>query len=226
MRSPLPRTLAVITTVTRLATPSIHVPSTAATTASDDRDRPPDNPGPPLAGYRPDHPRPFAGGLRVHDPGLYPGGQGQDWYAFGTGNAEIGDGTIQVPSPPDGEHWSFTGTAWDTIPGWITESVPGVEALWAPETHHANGTYHLYYATSTFGSNRSVVGLATNTTLDPEDPGHAWVDRGPVVEPFPSNDFNATDPAVTADTDLGPDFDLRMTIRELHWTDDGRPYVR
>lgn len=200
MRHPLLRATALIGAATVLSALATTVPTVSAE-ERDDWDRPPNNPGLPLAGYQPDDLHPFAGGLRVHDPGLYPGGGGEDWYVFGTGNPDIGDGTIQVRSSPDGEHWSYTGTVWDAIPGWITESVPGVETLWAPEIHHADGTYYLYYAASTFGSNRSVIGLATNTTLDPDDPGHDWVDRGPVLESFPGDDFNAIDPAVVTEAE-------------------------
>ncbi len=64
-----------------------------------------------------------------------------------------------------------------------------------------DGTWYLYYAASTFGSNTSVIGLMTNTTLDPDDPDYAWVDRGEVVRSTVGQDnFNAIDPAViTAD---------------------------
>jgi arabinan endo-1,5-alpha-L-arabinosidase len=47
---------------------------------------------------------------------------------------------------------------------------------------------------STFGSNRSAIGLATNETLDPAAPNYRWRDQGPVVESTRDSDFNAIDP--------------------------------
>jgi arabinan endo-1,5-alpha-L-arabinosidase len=57
-----------------------------------------------------------------------------------------------------------------------------------------NGRYLLYYSVSTFGSNRSAIGLATNETLDPEAPNYRWRDEGVVVESTRESDFNAIDP--------------------------------
>ncbi|HIY39534.1 MAG TPA: arabinan endo-1,5-alpha-L-arabinosidase [Candidatus Nocardiopsis merdipullorum] len=176
---------------------SMAVPSAAA----QDWDRPPNNPGLPVTGHQPDDLHPLAGGLRVHDPALYAGDDTEDWYVFGTGSAEINDGTIQVRHSPDGEHWTYVGTVWDTIPDWVHESVPGVETLWAPEIFESDGTFYLYYAASTFGDNRSVIGLATNTVLDPDHPDHEWVDHGPVIESHSGDDHNAIDPGVVEDAD-------------------------
>ena len=62
-----------------------------------------------------------------------------------------------------------------------------------------NGKYHLYYSVSTFGQNRSLIGLATNATLDPRAEGFGWVDEGLVLESFPSDDYNAIDPNLVLD---------------------------
>ncbi|WP_116245033.1 arabinan endo-1,5-alpha-L-arabinosidase [Nocardiopsis sp. FIRDI 009] len=194
MKRALTRIAAVLTTAALTLT--LAAPAFAG---RDDWDVPPNNPGLPVFGHQPDDVHPFAGGLRVHDPALHRGGPGEDWYVFGTGHPEIGDGNIQIRSSPDGRHWTYTGTVWDTRPAWITEAIPGVETLWAPEIHHFDGTYYLYYSASTFGSNRSLIALATNTTLDPEDPDYAWVDRGAVFASFPGDPYNAIDPAVVAD---------------------------
>jgi arabinan endo-1,5-alpha-L-arabinosidase len=43
--------------------------------------------------------------------------------------------------------------------------------------------------------------IATNTTLDSQDPAYRWVDRGLVLESKPGDDFNALDPAILADGD-------------------------
>src|ERR1700683_2075367 len=43
------------------------------------------------------------------------------------------------------------------------------------------GLYHVYYAGSTFGANISIIGLATNATLDSTDPNYQWVDQVEVL---------------------------------------------
>ena len=71
--------------------------------------------------------------------------------------------------------------------------------MWAPAIHRHGGTYYLYYAVSTTGHNDSVIGLATNTTLDRTSPAYKWVDQGKVVRSLPASDFNAIDPDVVQD---------------------------
>lgn len=141
----------------------------------------------------------LTGDLAAHDPALVAGRDGEPWYVFSTGDPSVGGGTIQVRTSVNGRHWTFAGTVWDAIPAWLTEAVPGVVNLWAPDVYWHGGTYYLYYTASTFGSNTSVIALATNTTLDPNDPAYAWVDRGPVLRSTARDDFNAIDPAVVED---------------------------
>ena len=139
------------------------------------------------------------GDLAVHDPALIAGGPGENWYVFSTGEPAKGGGTIQVRSSPDGRTWSYAGTVWDAIPDWLKKKVPGVNNLWAPEIHKRGGTYYLYYAASTWGHNRSVIALATNTTLDPKNPNYKWVDKGEVFSSQPDDDYNAIDPGIIED---------------------------
>ncbi len=77
--------------------------------------------------------------------------------------------------------------------------MPGATSIWAPDVAFFGGQYHLYYAVSTYGSQRSVIGLATNTTLDPANPAYRWVDHGPVIASRPGGRFNAIDPNVLVD---------------------------
>ena len=110
-------------------------------------------------------------------------------------------------STDDGLTWELVGTVWDaeTRPEWAYEAVPGVSNFWAPEVIEHDGTFYLYYSASTFGSNRSAIGLTTNTTLDPDDPDYAWVDQGEVLRSEPGEtDYNAIDPGVITDADGTP----------------------
>jgi arabinan endo-1,5-alpha-L-arabinosidase len=146
----------------------------------------------------------LTGDLAAHDPALVAGGEGEDWYVFSTGDAAVGGGTIQIRRSSNGHHWTFAGTVWDAIPEWISEAVPGVNNLWAPEVHYHDGTYYLYYVASIFGKNTSVIALATNTTLNPDDPDYEWVDHGTVLQTEASDDYNAIDPAIIEDADGTP----------------------
>ncbi len=132
-------------------------------------------------------------------------------YSTGLVNREKG-GTIQVWSSHDeGVTWESEGTVWDEIPAWIDEhfadgALP--DNLWAPEVYEHDGTYYLYYSASRFGTNTSLTALATNTTLDPDDPDYAWVDQGLVVESpqdvAGGKTFNAIDAGIVEDGDGTP----------------------
>ncbi|NEM92145.1 arabinan endo-1,5-alpha-L-arabinosidase [Galbitalea soli] len=146
----------------------------------------------------PMRPLALSGDIAAHDPAIVVGSHGSPWFVFATGD-DSHDGTIQIRESPDGHHWRFVGTVFDQKPAWLVDAVPGVGALWAPDVHRHGDTWYLYYAASTFGSNHSVIALATNTTLDPSAPGYRWVDRGPVIASETGGDFNAIDPNVVED---------------------------
>lgn len=149
----------------------------------------------------------------IHDPALVIDDDGT-WYAFSTGrvNRENG-GTIQIAtSHDDGTTWEYAGTVWDEIPAWIDDhfsdgALP--DNLWAPEVYEHDGTYHIYYSASRFGTDDSLTALATNVTLDPTDPDYEWVDQGLVVESPVSGlpgdaRFNAIDAGIVEDEDGNP----------------------
>ena len=68
--------------------------------------------------------------------------------------------------------------------------------FWAPDVAFFNDRYHLYYSVSSFGSQKSAIGLATNPTLDSTDPKYAWTDCGPVIESDRGSEYNAIDPSI------------------------------
>lgn len=91
------------------------------------------------------------------------------------------------------------------LPAWAAQTIEGVKFPWAPDLSRVGGTYRVYYSLSTFGSQRSAIGLVTNTTLDPESDAYRWVDRGLVLESVPGRDpFNAIDPSVVYDDHQEP----------------------
>lgn len=145
----------------------------------------------------------LSGDLHTHDPALVAGADGEPWYVFSTGDVRRGLGSPQIRRSTDGGHtWEYLGTVWTaaTRPEWVYEEIPGVSNFWAPEVYPHDGLYYLYYAASTFGSNRSLIGLMTSPTLDPDDADYAWTDRGEVWRSEPGEtDYNAIDPAVIED---------------------------
>jgi arabinan endo-1,5-alpha-L-arabinosidase len=133
--------------------------------------------------------------LYVHDPAVAK--QDTYYYVFGTAQG------ISIRRTRDFRVWEYVGSVFGRAPEWAYTEVPGFNGhLWAPDISFAGGRYLLYYSVSTFGSNRSRIGVAVNATLDPKDPGYGWVDLGMVVSSMPGRDnFNAIDPNLFVDTD-------------------------
>lgn len=96
--------------------------------------------------------------------------------------------------------WRTVGPAIDRVPDWATRDVPGAKFPWAPDVSRVGGEYRIYYSVSTYGSNRSAIGLLTRSTLDP-DSDEAWTDGGRVVRSTPDDSFNAIDPYFATDAD-------------------------
>lgn len=135
----------------------------------------------------------------VRDPSIIR--QGGTYYLFSTDAGGNIPGDLPIRCSNDKINWQLCGAVFPQIPAWIQAQVPGILGLWAPDISYFNGLYHVYYAGSTFGSNRSVIGLATNATLDSSDPAYQWVDQGAVLSSSSSDNFNAIDPNILVDTD-------------------------
>jgi arabinan endo-1,5-alpha-L-arabinosidase len=127
----------------------------------------------------------------VHDPVVVKAGG--SYYLFSTRAG------ISMRCSDDLVRWRLCGDVFAHIPGWAVRDVPGLRGLWAPDISYFNGKYHLYYSASTFGSNRSSIGLATNRSLDPASDEFRWVDEGSVISSSPTDDWNAIDPNVVLD---------------------------
>ncbi|HTV13884.1 MAG TPA: arabinan endo-1,5-alpha-L-arabinosidase [Acidobacteriaceae bacterium] len=137
----------------------------------------------------------------VHDPSIIR--QGSTYYAFTTDVIGLPLGNyLPIRCSQDKVSWTACGSIFpNAIPAWVVAKVPGIVGLWAPDISYFDGLYHVYYAGSTLGSQRSVIGLVTNVTLDATDPNYRWVDEGEVLESQPGDDFNAIDPNILIDTD-------------------------
>jgi len=93
---------------------------------------------------------------RIHDPVM--AREGDTYYVFSTG------ARIIVICSTDMIEWEWCHRVFERAPHWVEQAVPGTIDLWAPDITFFNGRWHLYYSGSTFGSPRSVIGLATNAT--------------------------------------------------------------
>lgn len=131
-------------------------------------------------------------GTMVHDPVIIK--QDSVYYIFCTGRG------INVFSSVDLKNWKRESPVFDSLP-WGVQAVPGfTNHIWAPDISYHNGLYYLYYSVSAFGKNTSCIGVATNPTLHPQQPGFHWTDHGKVIESIPGRDmWNAIDPNLATD---------------------------
>ena len=150
--------------------------------------------------YDPAHPptmRAISGSLAAVDPSLF---HWKDtYYVFATGTGGSG---LSLRSSKDLTTFQDEPPVFKTNPAWVDKSITGVKELWSPHVVAFGGTIHLYYAASTFSSNKSCIGHATTTDLSPGTP---FVDQGSVICSNLTSvvdHFNAIDPAVILD---GPD---------------------
>jgi arabinan endo-1,5-alpha-L-arabinosidase len=136
------------------------------------------------------------GALGMHDPSTIVK-SGNTYWVFGTGDG------IACKYSTDLINWTDAKSVYTKAlyPGWINSKVPGFAGtFWAPECKFMNGKYYLYYSCSTFGSQVSAIGLATNPTLDPTSPDYKWTDQGEVISSNTTSVANAIDPALYTDT--------------------------
>jgi arabinan endo-1,5-alpha-L-arabinosidase len=129
----------------------------------------------------------------VHDPTLFE--HRGTYYVFSTGILNPEDpggifarrsrGTLEGP-------WESLGAI--ALPEWTRDY--NVNHLWAPHVVERRGVFYLYYSASSFGVNRSAIGVARTRT-----PGNldSWEDLGPILTSDASVDYNAIDPMVFSD---------------------------
>lgn len=139
--------------------------------------------------------------MNTHDPSIYK--DGDTYYVFST---DIKVGANQNPLRPGiMVRRSKDLIAWDWV-GYALEGIPKEAAawtratnLWAPDVFKMGSTYYLYYAASTFGSNQSMIGLATSSSIT-----GPWMDQGAVVKTAKGDEANAIDPNPVFDSEGMP----------------------
>ncbi len=128
----------------------------------------------------------------AHDPTLLI--QPDRWFVFTTGK-----GLQRLASSDQGKTWQRLAPVFEQAPAWWAQAVPEHKGLdvWAPKVFQHQGRTWLLYSISTFGKNRSAIGLASSATPDGSD----WRDDGLVVQSVATDNFNAIDPDLFADRD-------------------------
>ena len=139
----------------------------------------------------------LSGDIRqVHDPSIIKAGN--TYYVLSTRAG------IAIRCSNDLVQWRLCGDVFAHLPEWAVKDVPGLRGLWAPDISFFNGKYYLYYSVSTFGSNHSSIGLATNETLDMASEKYRWNDQGKVIGSTTTDDWNAIDPNLVLDENDQP----------------------
>ena len=133
---------------------------------------------------------------RIHDSVI--AHEGDTYYVFSTGSR------IPFICSKDKVVWEFCGRVFEKNPAWTRDVNPNLGDIWAPDISFYNKQWHLYYAVSSFGSQDSAIGLATNATLDPNHPDYEWVDQGEVLRSRPGDHWNAIDPNLVLDENGEP----------------------
>lgn len=122
------------------------------------------------------------GDLNVHDPSCVQ--NSGKYYCFSTGGLIDYWKSSSMAGP-----WTYQGTVFSSAP-----KVGGTD-LWAPDLHQVDDVYYLYYASSTFGSEDSKIGLATSSSLNVG----SWTDHGEVIGSSTGSAYNAIDPNLIID---------------------------
>jgi len=151
---------------------------------------------------------PITGQMGAHDPDLTLDEEGRPWLVYYTGvesPTQVGPPQV-LRSDDGGTTWSFVGSAWpvNQLPAWVKAAVPRARNVWAPTLYEHDGTWYLYYAVSSFGSQDSVVGLMTGKTPDPAAQNYGWTDAGQVFASHTGDAYNAIDPTIVEDAQGTP----------------------
>lgn len=137
----------------------------------------------------------------THDPAIVKTDDGT-YYVVST-DVKVGGAPrpgLMVRKSKDLIHWQWVGHVFDGVPE-EARAWTGGPTLWAPDVKKFGDKYYLYYASSTFGSNTSFIGVATSSSM--EGP---WTDEGEVIKTGAGDAPNAIDPNIVVDADGNPWF--------------------
>ncbi len=135
------------------------------------------------------NPGTVSGSTVVHDPTMIRDASGR-YLLYATGGG--------MSSKTSTNRVTFTAgaDAFAAKPGWWS-TYSSVPEAWAPDISYHGGKYLMYYSVSSFGSQKSAIGLAGSSTGLPG----SWSDYGVVYTSSTSSDYNAIDPNLFVDDD-------------------------
>ncbi|BGP38124.1 hypothetical protein JCM10450v2_002059 [Rhodotorula kratochvilovae] len=120
--------------------------------------------------------------MPYHDPSIVKMPNGS-YLLVGTGK------TIPTFISSDRLTWDKIGEAFPDGAPEAALALAGNKDVWAPDISYIGGTYYMYYSTSTFGTQKSAIWLATSSTGLPG----SWCDKGKVLESKEGDPYNAID---------------------------------
>ncbi|KAJ6466416.1 glycoside hydrolase family 43 protein [Mycena sanguinolenta] len=104
---------------------------------------------------------------------------------------------IEIRTSPDRTAWTLVGLVWPNGAPWTDEYTLTTNGnLWAPDCTVIDGTFYLYYAASSFGSQNSAIFFAKSTTGLPG----SFTNEGLVTSTATGATYNAIDPNLFIDT--------------------------
>ncbi|KAI4519603.1 glycoside hydrolase family 43 protein [Schizophyllum commune Loenen D] len=130
------------------------------------------------------------GDTAVHDPTMCKDSSGT-YFVFSTAPG------IQIITSTDRTAWTNAGLVFPDGSATWTDEYTGESNgnLWAPECYYDGSQFYLYYAASSFGSQKSAIFLATSST----GKSGSWVDHGEVIASTSGDPYNAIDPNLFID---------------------------
>ncbi len=106
---------------------------------------------------------------------------------------------LEIRQSNDMVTWTSMGKILSAVPAWMKNIYSDITDIWAPQIVYRNSRYWVYYCGSSFGSNNSIIGVASSPTLDTKASNYAWTDHGEVLRTTTSNNYNAIDPELIVD---------------------------
>ncbi|KIK56931.1 glycoside hydrolase family 43 protein [Collybiopsis luxurians FD-317 M1] len=99
---------------------------------------------------------------------------------------------IQIRTSPDRTAWTLIGEVFPDGSATWTDVYTGTSNgnIWAPDCTYLDGTFYLYYAASSFGSQNSAIFFAKSTTGQPG----SFTNEGLVTSTATGDTYNAIDP--------------------------------
>ncbi|KAL1297467.1 hypothetical protein AAFC00_004993 [Neodothiora populina] len=126
----------------------------------------------------------------THDPALIRRTSDGEYFRFATGGGIAIHKASSLTGP-----WVYQGEA---LSGGSKIDNSGAKDMWAPDVSYVGGTYYMYYAVSAFGTQNSVIGVATSKTMEVG----SWTDHGSAgISSTTGKPYNAIDPNLYVGSD-------------------------